>query len=398
MQIAERTRQLAHSPTLSLDAKAKKMKADGRDVINYGIGEPDFETPENVKEAAVKAIRDGFTRYTPADGLPELKKAIIDKFKADNGLDYELNQVAASCGGKHALYNIFQTLFQAGDEVIIPAPFWVTYPPQIMLAQARPVIAPTAAEDGYCLRPGQLRAAITSRTRGLIINSPSNPTGGAYSRERLEALAEIVLKHDLWVISDDIYEKIMFDGFKFVNPAMLGPELKKRTVIAHGLSKTYAMTGWRLGFMAGPPEVVQGASKLQSQCTSNPCSITQKAGVAALTGPQDAVRLMVESFDRRRRMTVDLLNAIPGVKCPLPQGAFYVFPDVSAYFGKQVPNGRLIGGSADLADYLLESADLAAAPGAAFGEDRALRLSYALGDEDNKRGLARMARALAELK
>ncbi len=396
-QLASRLDLIAASPTLALDAKAKAMKASGLDVIGFGIGEPDFDTPDHIREAGVKAIRDGFTRYTPADGTVELKEAICEKFRRDNGLEFKPSQIVVSNGGKHTLYNIFQGLFQAGDEVVIPAPTWVSNPPMVILAGATPVLVPTTAAGGYCLTPEQLEAAITPRTRGLLINSPSNPTGMAYGAEQLKALVPLIVKHDLWVISDDIYEKIIFDDFKFSNLLMLEPSLADRVVIAHGVSKTYAMTGWRIGFLAGPEKLARGVAKIQSHSTSNPCSIAQKAAVAALNGPQDSVPQMVASFKRRRDLILGLLADIPNVTCPKPQGAFYVFPDVSAYFGRK--NGdQAVKGSDDLADYLLDQAGAAIVPGSGFGDDRTLRISYAVSDEDIKRGLGRVKEALLALK
>jgi len=393
---ADRLNQIAPSPTLALDAKAKALKAAGADLVNFGIGEPDFDTPAHIREAAIKAIRDGFTRYTPADGLLELKEAVARKFKLDNGLDYAPDQVVISNGGKHTLYNVFLALFQPGDEVIVPVPAWVSYQPMIWLCGARPVPAPTKAENGYTLTAEELAGSITPRTRGLILNSPSNPTGLAYGPEQLEELADLVLKHDLWVVSDDIYEKIIFDGFKFHNLPMLRPELAEQTVIAHGLSKTYAMTGWRVGFLAGPKKVAQGVAKIQSQTTSNPCSISQKAGLAALDGPQDEVERMRASFARRRDLVMSLLAGIPGLPCPRPQGAFYVFPNVSAYLGKK-HGGRTLADSEALADYLLEEAGAALIPGSAFGEAETLRLSYAVSEADIERGLGRVKEALLKL-
>jgi len=391
---ADRLDLLAPSPTLALDAKAKALLASGADIVNFGIGEPDFDTPGHIREAGIKAIRDGFTRYTPADGLMELKEAVARKFKRDNGLDYKPDQIVISNGGKHSIYNIFLALFQPGDEVIVPVPAWVSYEPMLLLCGATPVPAPTRAENGYTLTAGEL--AITPRTRGLIINSPSNPTGMAYGPERLGELADLALKHDLWVISDDIYEKIIFDDFKFHNLPMLRPELAERTVIAHGLSKTYAMTGWRVGFMAGPEIVARGVAKIQSQTTSNPCSISQKAGVAALDGPQDEVERMRVSFARRRDLVLRLLADIPGLSCPRPQGAFYVFPDVSAFLGKKW-GGQVLADSGALADYLLEEAGAATMPGSVFGDGRTLRISYAASEADIERGLGRVKEALLKL-
>lgn len=395
-QLASRLDLIAPSPTLALDSKANAMRAAGKDVIGFGIGEPDFNTPEHICDAAVRAIRDGFTRYTEVDGIFELKEAICEKFKKDNGLSYDLSQIVVSNGGKHTLYNIFMVLFQPGDEVIVPTPAWVSYVPMLTLAGATAVTVKTTANNGYAITAEQLDAAITPRTKGLIINSPSNPTGMAYGSALLKELSAIILKHNLWVITDDIYEKIIFDGYKFSNILMEEPALYERTVIAHGLAKTYAMTGWRIGYLAGPKEVARAAAKIQSQSTSNPCSISQKAAVAALTGPQDSVPEMVKSFTRRRDLALKLLLDIPGITCPKPQGAFYVFPDVSSYFGQKSGN-MIMRNSDDIAAHLLDHG-AALVPGSGFGDDNSLRLSYALSDEDLKHGLGMVKEALLALK
>lgn len=396
MNLASRMAQIKPSPTLSLDAKAKALKASGVDVISFGAGEPDFNTPAHIKEAGVKAIEDNFTRYTAAGGIPELKEAVVEKFKRDNGLEYAPEQIVINCGGKHTLFNLAQVLFGEGDQVIIPAPYWVSYPPIVLLAGAEPVIVKTAEVNDFKMTPDELKAAVTTNTKAIILNSPSNPTGSVYSKAELEALADVILENKITVISDDIYEKILFDGLKFCNLANLGAELKEQTIIAHGLAKTFAMTGWRIGFMAGPKEVASAVNKIQSQSTSNPCSIAQKAAMAALNGPEDSIGVMLKAFDERRNYLVDALNAIEGVTCFKPGGAFYVFPNVSAYFGKKAGD-RVINGSSDLADYLLEDAQVAVVPGDAFGEDACVRLSYAISLEDNKKGLERIAEGLARL-
>lgn len=396
MELAARIKQIAPSPTLSLDTKAKALKASGVDVISFGVGEPDFNTPDHIKAAGIKAIETNFTRYAPVDGIPDLKAAVADKFRRDNNLSYELDQIVINSGGKHTLYNLAQVLFNPGDQVIIPAPYWVSYPPIVQLAGAEPVIVSTAQSNGFKMTAAELAEAITPRTRAIIINSPSNPTGGVYTRDDLAALAELVVKYRLLVISDDIYEKILFDGQEFCNMANLSPELKDLTIIAHGLAKTYAMTGWRIGYMAGPKEVAKAVAKLQSQSTTHPDTIAQKAGVAALNGPQDSVATMLAAFDERRRFLVKFLNDIPGVTCNNPGGAFYVFPNTSAYYGKSAA-GRTINGSSDLSDYLLDEARVAVVPGSAFGDDTCIRLSYAISLADNKKGLERIAEALGKL-
>lgn len=396
MDLANRIKQVAPSPTLSLDAKTKALKASGVDVVNFAAGEPDFNTPDHIKEAGVKAINDNFTRYTPAGGIVELKDAIVKKFERDNGLAYTPDQIVVNCGGKHTLYNLAQVLFSEGDEVIIPAPYWVSYPPIVSLAGAKPVIVKATEANGFKMTAKELEAALTPKTRAIILNSPSNPTGGVYDREELEALGEVVLKNNLTVISDDIYEKILFDNRTFCNMALLSPELKERTIIAHGLAKTYAMTGWRIGFMAAPKEVAGAVTKLQSQSTSNPCSVAQKAAVAALNGPEESVDVMREAFDERRKYLVEALNGIEGVTCQMPGGAFYVFPNVSAYYGKKAGD-KVIKGSDDLADYLLDEGRIAGVPGSGFGEDNCIRFSYAISLDDIKKGIERMKEALANL-
>jgi aspartate aminotransferase len=396
VQLARRIRQIPPSATLALNAKANQLKAQGVDVVNFGVGEPDFDTPENIKQAAIKAIQEGFTRYTPVGGIPELKEAIIKRFQEDIGLSYKPVEVMVSCGGKHALYNLFQVLFDQGDEVVVPAPFWVSYPPMLMLAEATPVIIPTKEENGFKLTAEELKERITPKTRGIILNSPSNPTGMVYSRQELEALAGVVLAYDLIVISDDIYDKILFDGASFVNLAMLAPELKERTFVLNGVSKTYAMTGWRIGYAAGPAQAIAAATNLQSQSTSNPTSIAQKASVEALNGPQAFVGQMLKEFAWRRDDIHRRLLEIPGVTAPKPGGAFYIFPNLSAYFDRLKPAAGQTHSQA-LAEYLLEEAKVAAVPGQEFGEDACIRLSYATSRERIATGVTRIREALEKL-
>jgi len=396
LELARRIRQIPSSATLALNAKANELRAQGVDVVNFGVGEPDFDTPDNIRQAAIRAIEEGFTRYTPVGGILELKEAIIKMFHDTYGLSYTPADIMVSCGGKHALYNLFQVIFDLGDEVVVPAPYWVSYPPMLMLAEAIPVIIPTREENGFKLTADELKVHLTARTKGIILNSPSNPTGMVYSRAELEALAEVVLTHNLIVISDDIYDRILFDGASFVNLAMLSKELKDRTFVLNGLSKTYAMTGWRIGYAAGPQKAIQAATKLQSQSTSNPTSIAQKAGVEALNGPQDAVAKMVAEFAWRRDDIYQRLAAIPGVTTPKPGGAFYIFPNFSAYFDRlELREGQ--SHSQALAEYLLEEAQVAAVPGAEFGEDRCIRLSFATSRERLATGVSRIQTALADL-
>jgi aspartate aminotransferase len=396
MRLSDRAMAIKPSPTLAMDAKAKALKAAGEDIVNFGVGEPDFDTPDNIKEAAIKAIRDGFTKYTPVGGTDELKTAIAEKFKKDNNLIYEKDEIIVSCGAKHSLYNIAEALFGPGDEVIIPSPYWVTYPDQVILNDALPVIVATDEQDSFTLRPELLKAKVSGKTKALILNSPSNPTGLAYDKKSLEAIAELAVKHDFYIISDEIYEKLTYEGFSHVSIASLGSEIKQRTIVVNGLSKSHAMTGWRVGFAAGPKDIIKAMTNIQSQSTSNPSSITQKASVEALTGPQDFIPEMVSEFDRRRKYMFERLNKIKGVSCIKPVGAFYAFPKVSSCYGKKF-NGKPVNSSLDLSTYLLERAGVALVPGMAFGDDRYIRLSYANSMENIKKGLDRIEDALSKL-
>jgi len=397
MSLSERIGRIKPSPTLAVSAKAKAMKAQGIDVVSFGAGEPDFDTPTPIKEAAIEAIRTGFTKYTPASGIDELKEAVCEKFKRDNGLEFEKSQIVISCGGKHAFYNLAQILLDPGDEVIIPAPYWVSYPDMVRLAGGVPVTLPTQEENGFKLAPPQLEEALSDKTKIVVINSPSNPTGAAYTKDELDALASILLKHPhVYVISDEIYEKIVYDGVSFVSIANGGEEILERTIIIHGVSKTYAMTGWRIGFTAGKAEIIKAVSMLQSQSTSNPTSIAQKAAVAALRGPQDAVEEMRQAYQQRRDYIVPRLNRMKGVTCFTPQGAFYAFPNFRAYFSKSYKGHRISNGY-DLAAYLLEEVKVAVVPGDAFGAEGYLRLSFATSMEEIKKGLDRIEEGLGKL-
>lgn len=395
--LSARARNIKPSPTLSMDAKAKAMKAAGVDVINFGVGEPDFDTPDNIKEAAIKAIRDGFTKYTPAGGIEPLKDAIIGKFRKDNNLEYSREEIIVSCGAKHSLYNIAQALYGRGDEVIIPAPYWVSYPDQVLLNDATPVIVKTYEEDGFVLRPEALESHITKKTKAIILNSPSNPTGSTYDRKAIEKIAEIALRHDLFVISDEIYEKLIYDNAEHMSIASLSEDIKKKTIVVNGLSKSHAMTGWRIGYAAGPRDIVKAMTDIQSQSTSNPNSIAQKAAIEALTGPQDFIGKMRNEFDRRRGFLISELNSIPGMSCTMPKGAFYAFPNTSDYYGKTV-DGRVISSSSDIALYLIEKANVAVVSGDAFGDDSYIRLSYATSMENLKKGVDRIREAVGSLK
>jgi aspartate aminotransferase len=389
--LSERVRSIKPSPTLAMDARAKEMKARGVDVVNFGVGEPDFDTPGNIKEAAIRAIRAGETKYTPVGGILPLKDAVIEKLRKDNGLSYSREEVMVSCGAKHTLYNIAQALLDPGDEVIIPAPYWVSYPDQALLAGATPVIVRTEESEGFMLRAEDLEAAVSPRTKALVLNSPSNPTGACYTRERLEEIARVVARHDVMVISDEIYEKLLYDGAEHVSLASLGGEAREKTIVVNGVSKSYAMTGWRIGYAAGPAPVIKAMTNIQSQSTSNPASIAQWAALEALTGPQDSVEEMRREFDARRRYLVQALNAVRGITCLSPGGAFYVFPNTSALYGGRVK------GSLELAAYLLEEAGVALVPGEAFGDDNFVRISYATAMEDIKRAVQRIEAAVAKL-
>jgi aspartate aminotransferase len=397
MGIAKRARAIKPSPTLATAAKAKAMKAQGIDVVDFGVGEPDFDTPENVKQAGIKAIQSGFTKYTPAGGTDELKEAVMEKLKNDNGLRYEKSQVLISCGAKHSLYNIAEALFDPGDEVIIPSPYWVSYPDQVLLNDAVPVIVETTEAEGFKLSAQKLEKAVTRKTKALVLNSPSNPTGLAYDKKTLEDIAAIAAKHTIYVISDEIYEKLLYDGFKHFSIASLGPEIKDLTIVVNGVSKSHAMTGWRIGYAAGPKDVITAMANIQSQSTSNPCSISQKAALEALRGPQDFIKTMNVEFDKRRKYMVERLNKMPGVSCLMPVGAFYAFPNVSKLYGKSV-NGKTIGNSSDLATYLLEDSKVALVSGDAFGADSYIRLSYATSMENIQKGLDRIEKAVALLR
>ncbi|HWC01889.1 MAG TPA: pyridoxal phosphate-dependent aminotransferase [Methylomirabilota bacterium] len=393
--LAERARRLTPSPTLVLSARARALRAQGIDVLSFTAGEPDFDTPERVKEAAVRAIRDGQTKYTDAGGIPELKSAICAKLKRDSGLAYESSEVIASVGAKHTLYNVCAVLVDPGDEVIVPAPYWVSYTEQVRLCEGVPVVVGCDEPRGFQLDLAALRGAVTPRTKLLLLNTPNNPTGAVYPRADLERVAALALEHGFYVVSDECYDALSYEG-RVASIAALGPEIKARTIVVNTCSKTYAMTGWRLGFAAGPREIVKAMTDLQGQCTSNPTSIAQWAAVEALGGPQDEVAKMAGEFDQRRRVIVAGLNRIPGWRCPMPPGAFYAFPDVSGLFGRRF-DGQVLRGSADVTAFLLDAARVAVVPGADFGSDRHLRISYACGLEQIREGLARIEAACAGL-
>ncbi len=396
MKLADRVNKIQPSPTLAIDAKAKALKAQGIDIVGFGAGEPDFDTPDNIKEAAKKAIEAGFTKYTPVGGTDELKDAIIAKLKRDDNLEYTRSEISVACGAKHSLYNISQALIQEGDEVIIPSPYWVSYPDQVVLAGGRPVFIETDENTDFKITPEKLERAITGKTRALILNSPCNPTGATYSEDELKAIGEVCLKHDFIIISDDIYEKLIYDNLVFSNIATAVPALQPRVMVVNGVSKAYAMTGWRIGYAAGPAEIISAITKMQSQSTSNPSSVAQKAAVEALNGPQDTVAKMVVEFEKRRTYIIDRLNGIPGITCFKSSGAFYAFPNISRLFDKCF-QGKPIGNSTGFAAYLLEHAKVALVPGIAFGADNYARLSYATDLETIRKGLDRIEDAVGRL-
>ncbi len=391
--ISERAGRVQPSATLAMNAKAKEMKARGVDVISFSVGEPDFDTPEHIKEAAIRALRDGKTKYTPADGIPELKEAIIEKLEKDNNISYTMDEVIVSCGAKHSLYNIAQAILSPADEVIIPAPYWVSYPAQVLLNDATPVVVETKEEDNFMILPEQLEGAITERTKALILNYPSNPTGLTYTEDTLRGIAEIAIKHDIYIISDEVYEKLLYDGNKHISIASLSEEVKARTIVVNGVSKSHSMTGWRIGYAAGPKDIIAAMKRIQSHSTSNPTSIAQWAALEALRGPQDFLQTMLREFDRRRRFLVEGLNSIEGVSCLMPQGAFYAFPNIKGVLGR-----KGINNSMELAMYLLEEAMAALVPGSAFGSEGYIRMSYATSMENLQKGLDRIRAALEKLR
>jgi aspartate aminotransferase len=397
MNISARARNTAPSPTLGITAKAKALQAQGKDVISFGAGEPDFDTPEYIKQAAIDALKAGYTKYTPSSGDVDLKDAIIAKLSRDNGLKYSRENVIVSCGAKHSLYNVFQAMLDPGDEVLIPSPYWVSYPEQVKLADGAPVFVPTLPEHEFMPTGAAIQQAITPRTKAIILNSPSNPTGGVAASALVKEIVSIAVAHNLYLVSDEIYEKLLFDGRTHLSPASLGEAAFRQTITVNGCSKAYSMTGWRIGYLASADkELVAAMGRLQDQSTSNPTSIAQKAAVAALNGPSDTVEQMRKAFEERRNTIVDRLNAIPGVVCRRPGGAFYAFPDISAHIGKRAGE-RVIGGSDDLAAYLLEEAGVAVVPGSGFGADHYIRLSYATSSEKIVKGLERIDAAIRKL-
>lgn len=396
MKLSVRAQRLQPSATLTITAKAKALKSQGVDVIGFGAGEPDFDSPEHVKEGGIRAINEGMTKYTGVGGIDELKDAIIHRLKEDHNLEYEKSEIIVSVGAKHTLYNVTQVLFESGDEVIIPAPYWVSYPEQIRLAEAMPVILDTKESEGFKINPQDLKNHINSNTRALILNYPSNPTGATYNEQELRAIVDVAMDAGLIIISDEIYEKIIYNGIKHVPVASLGEDIKKSTILVNGVSKTYSMTGWRIGYAAGDKEVISAMSKLQGQSTSNPTSISQWAAVAAFTGPHQIIEDRTKEFEQRKNYIVQKLNDIPEISCFSPQGAFYVFPNISGYFGKAF-NGKVIKDSLDFTEFILEEAKVAVVPGVAFGSDDHVRISYATSMDDIIKGMERITEAVKKL-
>jgi aspartate aminotransferase len=397
--LADRLKTLAPSSTLAVQAKARELRARGIDVISFGAGEPDFDTPARIKEAAVEAMRRGQTKYTEVGGIPELRAAVCAKLRRDNGLAYEPAEVCVSVGAKHTLFNLMVALLNPGDEVLVPSPYWVSYPEQARLLGAVPVEVPTAEATGFDLDPARLRAAVTPRSKLIVVNSPNNPTGAVFSPAALEAVARLAVERALWIVSDECYEALTFEG-RHLSIAALGADVKARTLTVNTCSKAYAMTGWRIGYAAGPRELIRAMTDVQSQVTSNPSSIAQWAAVEALSGVQDDVAKMAGEFDRRRRLIVGGLNALPGVRCVMPKGAFYAFANVSGLFGRtwrRRDGAVTLKSSVDVTSFLLEEARVAVVPGKDFGSDAHVRLSYATSDALISEGLARMAAALATL-
>ncbi|MDR2427142.1 MAG: pyridoxal phosphate-dependent aminotransferase [Endomicrobium sp.] len=393
MYLSKRVQAIKPSQTLIIDAKAKTLRQQGIDIISFAAGEPDFDTPDNIKEAAIAAINEGYTKYCPVAGSPELKKAVINKFKKDNGLNYNADEIIVSCGAKHSLYNLFQSIINDGDEIIVASPYWVSYTDMIIVSGGNPIIINTDDKSSFKMTPQSVEKAITSKTKAIIINSPSNPTGAIYNFEELKAISEICLKHKILIISDDIYEKLIYGTAKFISAASISQQVKEITIIINGVSKAFSMTGWRIGYTAGNKEIISAMAKIQSQSTSNPTSISLKAAVEALNGNQYAVEMMRAEFEKRRDYIVERLNKIEGISCIKPNGAFYVFPNISGLIGKTL-GGKTIKNDLEFADYLLEKAKIAVVPGSAFGAEGYLRLSYAASIKMIEEGMNRLESVL----
>jgi aspartate aminotransferase len=394
--LSQRAASLKPSATLAITAKEKALRAQGLDIVGFGAGEPDFDTPTHIKKAAIDAIMDGFTKYTPVGGIDPLKDAIIAKFKRDNDLEYKRDEILVSCGGKHSLYNLFQAIFQEGDEVIIPVPYWVSYPAMVELAGAKPVFVETHEEEEYQLTAKMIEQHLSPKTKGIILNYPSNPIGSVFFLENLEQIGKLAVERNIYLISDEIYDKLVYDGYRHTSIASLGHPIKETTIITHAVSKTYAMTGWRIGFTAGPREIIQAMGNIQSQSTSNPTSISQYAALAALTGPQDFVNMMVSEFTKRRDVLVSGLRSMEGVTCYNPKGAFYVFPSFKALLGKSY-KGRKVNNINEFTAILLEDFHVAVVPGIEFGAEGYLRLSFATSMQNIEKGLERIKKAVKAL-
>lgn len=397
-QISERLSRIKPSPTIAVTTRARELKAAGHDVIGLGAGEPDFATPQAIRDAAVAAIEGGDTRYTAVDGTPALKQAICAKFKRDHGLDYEPAEITVGTGGKQVLYNAFMATLNPGDEVIIPAPFWVSYPDMVLLAGGEPVVVPCTQSNHFKLQPDDLEDAMSEKTRWVLLNSPSNPTGAAYSREELKRLTNVLARYDhVMVMTDDMYEKLVYDDFNFYTVAQVAPELKDRTLTVNGVSKAYCMTGWRIGYAAGPVELIRAMGKIQSQSTSNPCSVSQAAAVEALNGDQSFIKEHNDVFKQRRDLVVEMLNACPGLQCATPEGAFYVYPSCEGVIGKTTPEGKRLESDGDFVAFLLDFVGVAAVQGAAFGLSPYFRISYATSTDLLREACIRIKRACESL-
>ncbi|MDR1523570.1 MAG: pyridoxal phosphate-dependent aminotransferase [Endomicrobium sp.] len=391
--ISKRAQSIKPSPTLAIDTKAKTLKQKGVDIINFGIGEPDFDTPKNIKDAAISAINNGFTKYCPVPGTLEIKNAIINKLQRDNNTIYLPEEIIVSSGAKHSLYNLFQAIIDPEDEVIIPAPYWVSYIDMVILAGGKPVVINTTDKNNFKITVDCIKKVITNKTKAIIINSPSNPTGSTYSQSELKEIAQICLENKILIISDEIYEKLVYDNFKFISVVQALPQAKDIIVLINGVSKAYAMTGWRIGYAAGNKEIISAMTKIQSQSTSNASSISIKAAVEALNGPQECIEIMRKEFEKRRNYTVERLNSIEGINCIKPEGAFYVFPNINSVLGKTF-NGKVINSDIEFAEYLLDQAKIAVVPGTAFGAKGYIRISYATSIENIQKGIDRLEKTL----
>ena len=396
--VADRLGLIKPSPTIAVTQKARDLKAAGKDVIGLGAGEPDFDTPGHIIEAAKKALDDGMTRYTPINGILELREAIVAKFKRDNGLDYSVDEITVGCGGKQIIFNAFMATLDPGDEVIIPAPYWVSYPDIALLFGGKPVFVDCPAESGFRMTPEDLDAAITPKTKWLVLNSPSNPSGAGYTQDEIKVLTDVLMKHEnVWVMTDDIYEHVIYDNFEFSTPAQVEPGLKDRTLTLNGMSKAYCMTGWRVGYAGAPLELAKAMTKVQSQSTTHTAAVSQAASVAALNGPQDFIATNNKIFRERRDLVVSMLNQAPGLSCPTPEGAFYVYPSCAGAIGKKTPDGATIETDEDFVTYILETEGVTAVPGAAFGLSPHFRVSYATATDLLEDACQRIQRACAAL-